>query len=328
MQSKSDPDVLIVTHENDLHALLVQEALEARHGLRCHVLEFDVLPIRGGLSWSADGSVAPSLRVRGGATIDVRTVGAVWWRRLFGGPFQVPGVASDVAMDLITGDSRAAIEGLLLEEVRGAWVSHPRATRSAENKLVQLRAARRAGLRIPRTLVSQEPAEIRRFCAELHDRVVIKPVRGTARAPLLTVPVTADLLASDASLSVCPAIYQELVEGTRHIRANCFGEEAHAVLIEAAVLDWRADLGIPMSPMTLSDDVRRRLLEVLRILDLRMGIFDLKIDPAGEVVWLEVNPQGQFVFLQPLAGIDLVAPFSDFLRAEAVRGGSPGARSP
>jgi len=322
MRGEPDPDVLIVTHEDDLHALLVQEALQARCSLRCHVLEFDVQPIRGGLSWSADGSVAPSLRARGGAAIDVGAVGAVWWRRFFGGPFQVPGAATDVAMDLISGDSRAAIEGLLLEEVRGAWVSHPQATRSAENKLVQLRAARRAGLCVPRTLVSQEPAEIRRFCAELPDRVVIKAVRGTSRAPLLTVPVTADLLASDAALSVCPAIYQERVEGTRHLRVHCFGDEVHAVSIEAAVLDWRADLRIPMSPTTLPDDVKRRLLEVLRILDLRMGIFDLKIDPAGEAVWLEVNPQGQFVFLQPLAGIDLVTPFADFLRAEAVRGRS------
>jgi hypothetical protein len=48
-----------------------------------------------------------------------------------------------------------------------------------------------------------------------------------------------------------------------------------------------------------------------------MGIFDLKLSDDGEPVWLEVNPQGQFLFVEGLAGLDLKAAFADFLRAEA-----------
>ena len=50
--------------------------------------------------------------------------------------------------------------GTLRTAFRGRWVSDPEATRRAENKLVQLVAAKAAGFRVPRTLVSNDPAEM------------------------------------------------------------------------------------------------------------------------------------------------------------------------
>ncbi len=40
---------------------------------------------------------------------------------------------------------------------------------------------------------------------------------------------------------------------------------------------------------------------------------DLKISDGGDLVWFEVNPQGQFLFLEPLTGQNLLASFADFL---------------
>jgi hypothetical protein len=49
-----------------------------------------------------------------------------------------------------------------------------------------------------------------------------------------------------------------------------------------------------------------------------MGVFDLKMDPLGLPVFLELNPQGQFLFVEGLTGMDLIGPFSAFLRGEAL----------
>ncbi|HEY6683924.1 MAG TPA: hypothetical protein VI030_13160 [Propionibacteriaceae bacterium] len=74
-----------------------------------------------------------------------------------------------------------------------------------------------------------------------------------------------------------------------------------------------------MSPVRLEAAVERQLGDVLERLGLRMGVADLKITPAGDPVWLELNPQGQFLFLEGLTGLDLTGAFSDFLREEALR---------
>ena len=48
-----------------------------------------------------------------------------------------------------------------------------------------------------------------------------------------------------------------------------------------------------------------------------MGIFDLKLDEGVEPVWLELNPQGQFLFLEGMTGLPLAQAFAEFLVAEA-----------
>lgn len=81
----------------------------------------------------------------------------------------------------------------------------------------------------------------------LDNKVVVKAVRGTPKAPLPTKMVTEDLLSSDKSMSLCPAMYQEYVPGVRHVRAQCFGDDVHAVLLKSQDLDWRINLNIPSS---------------------------------------------------------------------------------
>jgi len=89
------------------------------------------------------------------------------------------------------------------------------------------------------------------------------------------------------------------------------------VTLKSEALDWRPDLNIPCEVVQLEDDVRGRLRSVLKILGLKMGIVDLKFTPEGELVWFEINPQEQFLFVQGLAPIDLASAFADFLYNEA-----------
>ena len=37
---------------------------------------------------------------------------------------------------------------------------------------------------------------------------------------------------------------------------------------------------------------------------------------SGDIYWLEVNPQGQFLFVQALSGMDIVGTFCDFITDE------------
>jgi glutathione synthase/RimK-type ligase-like ATP-grasp enzyme len=245
---------------------------------------------------------------------------AIWWRRIGSSPSLPVGTSADV-VEVIANDSRAALTGVLLAEFRGRWVSHPFATAEADHKIVQLRAAQGAGLRTPTTLVSQDPVAIRRFCREAPGRVIAKPLKGTQRRRILTEYVTAQTLPEDASLSVSPVIYQHCVEGDCHLRVNCFGRETHAFSVRTTALDWRRDLGVPIEPCEVSGSLTDAIHRMLRTLGLRMGVFDFKVcADSGEAVFLEVNSQGQFLFLQGLCGTDLAGPFAAFLESEAKMG--------
>ena len=301
--------VAILTVEEDLHAYAIRQNLADRHGIPCDIIETDRLADSGGLEWSPTAEFAPVLAALGGHRVDVRDLGLIWWRRPSGISWKAPhrpqmpaGVSNEAAIDIITNDCRTTLAGLLFNEFRGAWVSHPNASRHAENKLIQLRAAHAAGLRYPRTLVSQNPDSIRTFCAALENQVVVKTVSGTYLAPLTPGRVDDGVLASDAAMRLSPAIYQEIIPGTRHLRVHMFGDAFHAALIRCEHLDWRFHLeDSQVEPYRLPLRLRNRLAETMRLLNLNMGVMDLKLTPEGEPVWLEVNPQGQFLFIEGLA---------------------------
>jgi hypothetical protein len=69
---------------------------------------------------------------------------------------------------------------------------------------------------------------------------------------------------------------------------------------------------VPISPWPVPDALQCAVRKVLDVLGLDMGIIDLKETPDGEFVWLEVNPQGQFLFLEALTKEPLTEHFAEY----------------
>ncbi|MDQ4096718.1 MAG: hypothetical protein M3144_02455, partial [Actinomycetota bacterium] len=265
----------------DLHALAVRKEIEDRHDVRCAIVEADRLPGSGGLTWSNTPGATTTLPADDGTLVDVASLDVVWWRRASARPEIPPSVTDDAHRELIVNDSQAALLGALLNDVSGTWVSEPLATRRAENKLVQLQAAAACGLRTPRTIVSQDPEAIRRFCAGFQNKVVIKAVRGTHVRPPITALVDERLLGEDEAMALAPAIYQEYVPGREHIRAHVFGDNVYATALESDAVDWRPDMTTPVRAAQLPEAVECRLRGVVGHLGLEMGVIDLKVSEDG-----------------------------------------------
>jgi glutathione synthase/RimK-type ligase-like ATP-grasp enzyme len=310
--------VAILSLEDDLHALFVQSLLHAHDDVTCTVVETTRVCGSGGLTWThgQGGDRLVTLPTIGGGRLDVRDVDLIWLRRI-NYPQMVPdGLENSDQVEIVNNDCRAAILGLIASEFRGVWINDPFASYRAENKILQLCAAQAAGLRTPRTIVSQDPEHVRHFVESVDGRAIVKPVKGSSKHPLFTVRVSPELLADDDAIRLSPAIYQELIPGTRHLRVHCFGDELHAFAIESQDLDWRGNIDVPIDYVEVEDELAEKLLAVLGRLGLRMGVFDLKQLPEGECVWLEVNPQGQFLFMEGLTGIPLGEAFASYLYRE------------
>ncbi|MFZ2901149.1 MAG: hypothetical protein WA004_21140 [Saprospiraceae bacterium] len=304
----------IFSLELDLHAYAIMDNLRKVHGVKCHFVGTNATVKNGGLIWRSGKEYLGKLKSYEGEWFNVSDLDLIWWRRVNQPQVETDLIQDEVSKEIVTNEWKSSILGIVLDKFKGVWINKPHTDLYGGNKLLHLNAADSVGLRIPNTLISQDYNSILDFCQEMGGEVIVKKLLGTSLKPLVTLKLRyEDLKKSKNSIELCPAIYQEIVGGNNHLRVNCFGENVHSILIEANRLDWRRDLSVPFKKHKLDRNTEAKLIKLLNILDLRMGIMDLKYNEEGEIVWLEINTQGQFLFGEALSGYDLTNAFSEFL---------------
>lgn len=310
--------VLLLTHSADLYTVdLVAEAL-TRRGARPFRLNTERFPASLKLSARLGNDRVAHLITDGGARLSAGEVRAVWARKLW-----TPQMGADLDgrfRAMCVRESVAAFEGFL-DALRGArWVNDLRRERAAENKLRQLRVAAAAGLRIPRTLVTNDPAAAREFYEETEGRTVAKLLRPLtfgmdADADFVyTSRVKAEDLADADALRHSPMVFQELIPKARELRVAWVDGEAFTGALDASgtsrgQTDWRraAPEECRWERGELPAEVSSGLRSLMSELGLVFGAVDLIRTPAGEHVFLEVNPAGEWGMLER----DLDLPISD-----------------
>lgn len=302
----------IVTVSGDTHAYFVATRLASSRHVKCHVFETDLLSREQYFSIRFDGPAILTDAL--GAKVDIAELGVCWWRRIAKAQTASREIECSRLRDVIDSSCIDGIRGAFTLGFSGNFISDPIRSIIAENKVLQLQAASEMGLRIPKTLVSNNATQIGDFLASLPNEIAVAKALGRTSSIIDAKKMSFKELNLEEAATV-PTIYQEYIEGCRHIRTNVFGDQAVSVLIETEMVDWRRQVPNQLQAIDLPTDLERRLVGVLEILGLRMGIFDLEVTSEGEFVFLEVNPQGQFLFAEPLAQIPLTDIFADFLIA-------------
>jgi glutathione synthase/RimK-type ligase-like ATP-grasp enzyme len=217
----------------------------------------------------------------------------------------------------------AAIEGFLAHIPTKLWINHPRNNASAASKLEQLSRAKRLGLTIPKTLVTQSFEETIEFWKECKESLVVKPIshgyieRENSQEDTLifTNEVTLDQLNNNRELlSLCPTLFQEKIEKIYDIRINVIDDEVIAVAIYASKQDKLQTIDIRKNNMqnvryelvTLPSILINKILELCHSYELRFAAIDMAFTKDYKWVFFEVNPNGQWAWLD-LEGVTDIA---------------------
>jgi hypothetical protein len=307
--------VLILAPAEDAHANAVAAVLERDFGATSTIWDVSGFPDGDRLSFRppADSVVYRGAGSRSRGT-QLGSVRSVWWRRV--GRFALDPLMTDPEIRrFCTSECEALFKGALAASGVPV-VNGVEAERTANHKPVQLSAAVQVGLRIPRTLMSNDADEIRDF-----HRTLPACIYKAFTAPKLRMAETRRLTTEDLKdldeLRHAPIIVQEMIEKRRDVRVNIFGSSVFAAEVTThrpeASLDWRLDLTASWSEHALPPDVGARLVELLRTLGLHYGCVDLRQTPDGEYVFFEVNPSGQFLFAEVDTGQPLVRAMAQLL---------------
>ncbi|MFI6803768.1 ATP-grasp ribosomal peptide maturase [Streptomyces luteogriseus] len=307
--------VLVATEADDATADMVITELN-RRGVP--VVRFNPADIGADLTVSAWFGTGPAAVIgqihTPSRAVDLTLLRSVYWRRPVWPGFDHLSV--DDAR-FAAAQVRYGLGGILYALDGPLWVNHPLWNAAADYKPAQLAVAQRLGLSVPPTLVTNDPGEARRFI-ESHHQVIFKTLRWTPYqrdgVPVTgwADPVTASEI--DESVRVTPHLFQAVVDKVADIRVLVVGRQVFAVRIESGMLDWRKDYSaLSYSAVDLPDRVEKALLAYLDHFGLVSGSFDLAVDNAGDLWWLELNPNGQWGWLEEATGLAMSAAFADLL---------------
>jgi len=324
------PAVLVLSTSWDAHVPPVVHALEAR--------DVPVVRLDTDRFWPdvhievhhAEGSAAIHVRVAN-CEVDGRDIVSVWNRRPEP-PTIAPWLDGEEARQFAREESAVALHGTL-RALDARWLSHPDPVRAASFKPAQLGTAVKAGFPVPRTLIARDPDRVRAFVATCGGTVAAKLVSpGTPRThpdvdqySVFTTAVTTTDLRDDRAIEASPAIYQELLRKRRDLRVTVVGTSVFACAIDSqahpdAATDWRRvdPAAMRHDAIELDGNLRRRCVEFTSALGLGFSTIDLVEDESGRVFFLELNPNGQWLWVEEATGLPISGAIADWLAGRQV----------
>lgn len=318
--------ILILTCPGDVHAEHVA-GLAAARGADPVVFDPADYPVRARIdaAYGPRGRVRRRLRTES-AGVDLDALTAVWFRRP-GLPAAHPEIADAAARTYVEQEC-AAFCGDLWDQLDCRMVPAPRArVKLAQRKSSQLALAGRLGFELPDTLITNDPDEFLDFYDRHEGRLITKalnlpwPARedGEITARLTEAVSTRDAAYADA-IRFAPVIAQEYVPKRVELRVTVVGRAVFAAEIHSqesnhARLDWRRyDLSTTRHQAhRLPGEVARRCVELVERLGLCYGAIDLILTPDGRYVFLEVNPSGQWLWIEKATGLPIGEALCDLL---------------
>lgn len=325
--------VLIITHSKDNESVsLVTRAIEERGG-RAFRFDTDRFPTEVRLVAEYGDTSERLTLASDNSTLDLRDVSAVWHRRInIGGglPSDLDGQLRNASL----GEARSTVMGMLASLDAFRMDAEPH-IRRAENKQLQIQIARELGLETPRTLITNDPEAVRAFARTCERGLVTKMLSSfaiyedDAEKVVFTNPVKAEDLNDLEGLRLCPMTFQEQVPKNLELRVTIVGERVLAAAIDSqasarATHDWRRDgvrLTSAWQPYELPSEIEEKLLRLMDYFELNYGAADFILTPEGRHVFLEVNPSGEFFWLERSPGLPISDAIADVLLGRSKRRG-------
>lgn len=301
--------ILIVTNRQDQTADFLILELKKRKAdyVRFNTEDF---PRTVFLKWEIKDGTVDGFLMFPKRKILFNEITSIWFRRPVL-PVPDPKLVNKEIRGFVIEESQTTLEGLW-RTIPCFWVSKPDNIRIAENKLYQLSMATKEGFSVWPTTVTNLATTGRDFYKENEKDVIYKPLKNGRIIKegklnfIFTNPINTDAAKDFDSIKYAPCLLQKYIHKSTELRVTVIGKKVFSVEIESqntsdALHDWRrAQKDLPHKPFTLPIDMEAKCKNLVKNLGLEFGAIDLILTPKNEFVFVEINPNGQWAWIQQL----------------------------
>lgn len=198
------------------------------------------------------------------------------------------------------------------------WISPVYSIRQAENKTLQLQLAQKLGFEIPDSLISNRYDKLYDFISEHDNDCIIKPIKTgfieekENSKVIFTSEIDIATLQPYEHTFIYPTYLQKRINKKADIRATVVGSKIFGAAIysqdtELTKIDWRksSSIRIRHEQIELPKDIKEKCFLLVKSLGLRFGAIDLILTPDDHYIFLEINPNGQWAWIEKRLGYNI-----------------------
>lgn len=312
---------ILIVDEASNQARKIRNHIEASDKKCCEIDAHTFFKDGGHISASFDnGALEGKIRFPAGFTLDLENINALYIRG-FHSHFFPAGVQDHRYEKWAIRNSQANMNNVIAY-LTCAKMNCPQASLFAINKGEQYRRCANLGILTPTTLISNCGSEVTQFISE-KKHIVHKAMASIDELDefvIYTNTVSQADIADEHSMSAVLSYFQEYISKNFELRCYVIGEfvlacEIHSQKSEFAKVDWRRfDLSqTPHFSHTLPEHVKEKLKILTRSYGLFYSAIDLILNDSGEYVFLELNPDGIFDWIEELVDLPISKTIADWL---------------
>ena len=129
---------------------------------------------------------------------------------------------------------------------------------------------------------------------------------------IFTSSISADDLEILNNVNVCPTYLQSQIDKLADIRVTVVGEQVFPAIIYSqefpeTVIDWRRGENVKLrhEKTQIPLNLERKCIELIKRLNLHFGAIDFILEKGNRFVFLEINPNGQWGWIEKRLGYDI-----------------------
>ncbi|HDY8071094.1 TPA: hypothetical protein RQK93_003329 [Vibrio vulnificus] len=302
--------IVVITHRNENQCIDDVAQYLDQHGFELVRFNSDEFPYHNRLEiFNTTGVQQSALITPQGLRVTSDEIHALWYRRFYPGkglPKEMEPQQRAVSVEESKRTMLGYFDSLSCFKMNDYW-----AIRRASNKELQLRVARDLGLTLPDTLTTNSPQAVREFYQRNQRHIITKMQtsfslwQDSKEQVVFTNLVEEHHLDDLEALKFCPMVFQQAIDKEVELRATVVGDQVFCAAIDPTTmagmdLDWRKRGQQTLEawqPYTLPHAIQDQLVALAQKLGLSYGAADIIVTPEGKYVFLEINPCGEFYWM-------------------------------
>lgn len=310
-----------MTSENDTHADVVIQKLEKMqiNPIRLNSESF----IKTGeyfYEWNQNSNQSKNYLFLGDSLRKAQEIGVIWWRKP--NDYAVfPEITDDWAIKYCQQETQSLVHSLGGLYPKAKWINDYHQLRLPSNRINQIPVAQKVNIAIPPTLVTNSYEAAYEFLRE-QKSCIVKPMRYSGflhngqQYGCYTRPIDLETIEElKESIRLAPVFLQKRISKKAEYRVTLIGKNYFVCRIDAqhtqdadVALDWRVTE--PEQLIHVEDELPvqyiNKLYKMLEEFGLNFGAFDIIRDDDDTLYFIELNPNGQWYWIEILTGMPMV----------------------